>query len=162
MHVANNIERSVLVLQVVPQRLPLDDRAFDFLERFEHENMAKALPLKTAQGPMQLLGLLPNDMRTKVAVRPPLVPVVSDPLRQVQDNGHGQTMKLACDFHKWLARLRLDIRCIRNCQSSRREPLAGDKMEQIKSVLRRRLAILVIGHQPAAIIRRENLRWLEM
>src|SRR6266851_10094258 len=88
---------------------------------------------------MQLLRLLANDVRSEITVGAGLVPVVRHALRHIEHDSHWQAMELARDFHEWLARSRLHVRSVHYRQFARREPLAGDEMEQFKSVLRRRL-----------------------
>ena len=49
MHIADEVERAVLVLQVVPERLPDEFNRLDFRQRPEHMNMAKSFALQPAQ-----------------------------------------------------------------------------------------------------------------
>ena len=57
MHVADDVERAVLVLAVVPERLALDRRGVDLLRRGEHEDVAEALALQAAQRAPQIAAI---------------------------------------------------------------------------------------------------------
>ena len=48
-NIANDVERSMLLLQIIPQRLPLNHGGFDFFQRFQHMHMAETLALQPAQ-----------------------------------------------------------------------------------------------------------------
>ena len=62
MDIPDDVEGSVLVLQVIPERLPLDLGRLYFFRRMQHVNMAKSFTLQIPQGPAQLLRLLANDV----------------------------------------------------------------------------------------------------
>ena len=83
MNVADDVERPVLLLQIIPQRLPLDHSGFNFLQRFQNMHMTETLALQPTQRAMQLLRLLANDVRTEIPVGACLVSVVRDPFRQI-------------------------------------------------------------------------------
>ena len=49
MNVADDVERPVFLLQIIPQRLALNDSGFDFLQRLEHMDVAKSFAFQSAQ-----------------------------------------------------------------------------------------------------------------
>ena len=49
MNVADDIERTMLLLQVVPQWLAFNNSRIHFFDRFEHMNVAKSFALQSAQ-----------------------------------------------------------------------------------------------------------------
>src|SRR5262249_28013471 len=75
--VADDVERPVLALPVVPQRLPLKDGRIDFVLRLEHVNVPKSFTSQSPQRAVQLALLIANDMRPEIAVRPRTVSVVT-------------------------------------------------------------------------------------
>jgi len=54
MHIADNVERAVVVRAVVPERNPLNHGGFTFLDAFEHENVPEAFTLEPLERPSQL------------------------------------------------------------------------------------------------------------
>lgn len=129
---------------------------FKLFQRLEHMDVAETLAFQPAQGTMQLLRLPADDVRAEITVGARLAAVMRHTIRHVQYDGYGQTMKLSGDFHERFARFWLNIRSVRDRQLSSREPFAGNEMKHFKSILRRRLAVLVIRHQPATIIGGQN------
>jgi hypothetical protein len=67
--ISDDVEGTMFVLQVVPERLPLNLSGINFFQSTEHVNSAKALTLQMSQRPAQLLRLLADDVRAEVAVR---------------------------------------------------------------------------------------------
>ncbi len=65
-------------------------------------------------------------------------------------------MVLARQIDQAFARFRLDIGGVDDGQLSGRQALAGDEVQDLERVLRRRLVVFVIGHQAAAIVRRDD------
>src|SRR5947207_4603513 len=94
MNVANDVEGTVLLLLVVPQRLSFKGRSIHLFRRVEHKHVAKSLTLQSPQRAPELLALLPNHVRAKVAVIATFVAVLAQPFRKVQNDGHGQTVIL--------------------------------------------------------------------
>src|SRR5262249_26527152 len=83
-HVADHVERPVVVAAVVPEPLALDRRALDLLDRREHDHVPEALPLETAQRATEVARLAPYDVRTEVASRPVAVALVAHLLWHVE------------------------------------------------------------------------------
>ena len=115
-HVADDVERPVVVPLVVPKRGPLDDRRLDFLGRIEDENVWEPFSLQSSQGPPQLRLLLADDVSPEAAVLSPAVPLLADLLWQVEDDGHRQAVILPAKLHQRLAGLRLDVRGVNDRQ----------------------------------------------
>ncbi len=162
MHVADDVEGPVLLLAVVPERLALDGDGVDLLGRGQHEHVAEALALQAAERPAELLPLLADHVRPEVAVCPSPVPLQTQPLREVEHDGNREAVVGAGQGHQRLARLHLHVGRIHDREPARGEPLAGDEMQGLEGVLRRRLVVLVVGDEPAAEIRRDDLRGLEV
>ena len=100
MNVANDVEGTVLLLLVVPQRLSFKDRSIHLFRRVEHKHMAKALKLQAPQRAPELLALLANHVRAKIAVGPLLVAIVAKPFGQIENDRDRQTMEIARQLHK--------------------------------------------------------------
>ena len=71
MHVSDDIERTVFVFQIVPERLAFDLDSVDLFRRRENSNVTKAFTPEIAQGLPQSLALIADDVRSEIAVRAP-------------------------------------------------------------------------------------------
>ena len=74
MHVADDVEWSVLVLQVGPQRRPFDGDLFHLFRRVKDEDVPKALSPQPPQRPPKLLRLPAHYSRPERPVGSSLVP----------------------------------------------------------------------------------------
>jgi hypothetical protein len=158
MNVANDVKWPMLVFQIVPKRLPLDDRSIDFFGRAQNKDVAEPLAFQAAQGTMKLLGLLANNVRSESAIRARLVAVMRDAFGHVKNNGHRQAVKFARERNQRLARLGLDVRGVHDGKFPGRETFAGDEVENLEGVGCRPLVVFVIGHERAAVVGRKNFR----
>src|SRR5262249_53867277 len=138
--VADDVERSALVAQVVAQRLARDRRRRDLLRRGEDEDVAKAFAREAAERAPRLLDVVLDDPRPEGAVGPRAIALDADPLRQVEDDGDGNTVVLARESDERLARRGLDVGRVDDGQPPSRKPLGGNVVQDVKGVLRRRLA----------------------
>ncbi len=110
-----------------------------------------------------LLRLLANHMRPKIAVGPISIPFVANPFRQIEDNRHRQAMKLpapapqaacappACTFvasitTSFPAASRFDAM---KCSTSNASLVAA-------------WLVFVVGHQSPAVVRRKHFRRSKM
>src|SRR5580692_88524 len=98
-YVPDDVERPVLVFQVIPKRLSHDRDRGDLLGSRQHEDMTEAFAFKSPKRTPQLLGLISDDVRSELAVRPTLIAFVADLLWQVENDRHRQNMKLASERH---------------------------------------------------------------
>src|ERR1051326_1145752 len=114
--------------------------------------MTEPFAFQPSDGPAKLLRLVSHNVRTKLSVRAALVALLAQPLRQVQNDGHGQNMKLASESDQRFACLRLDICRVDNGQTASSKPLAGHVMQHVESVVGCPLRVLVVGNKPAAEI----------
>ena len=135
-NVADDVERPVFVLAIVPQRLPLDDGRVDFLLRLEHVHVPEAFAPQAAKRPMQLAPLVANDVRTEVTIGSGSVPLVADALGQIQDDRDGEHVILARQRNERLARLGLDVRRIDDSQLGAGQASRGDEVQRRESVVR--------------------------
>ena len=133
-HVADDVERAVLVPLVVPQRHPLDRGRLDLLGRFEDEDVAEAFALAgPASTGAAATRCCADDVRPEVAVLPAAVPLLADLLGQVEHDGHRQAVVLPGQRHQRLAGLRLDVRGIHDRQSPSASRLAAMKCSTSKA-----------------------------
>src|SRR5262249_16274513 len=134
----------------------------DLLRRGEDEDVAKAFAREAAERAPQLLDVLLDDPRPEGAVGPRAIALDADPLRQVEDDGDGNTVVLARESDERLARRGLDVGRVEEGEGGSGKPLGGNVVQDVKGVLRRRLAVLVVRDEPPAEVRREHLRRLEV
>src|SRR5262249_5829335 len=77
MNIPDDIERPMLVLSIVPERLALEDGVLNFFRRGKNIHVAKAFAIESAQRTAQLLPLLPYDVRAESAVHATAVSLVA-------------------------------------------------------------------------------------
>src|SRR5436309_2926013 len=106
--------------------------------------MAELLSLEVAKGTPELLALLAYNVRAEVPVRAVTVPVVAESFRKVEHDGDGQDVILTRQRDERLARLRLHVGRVNDCEPPGRKPLRGDEMQHLECVLCRSLIILVV------------------
>ncbi len=160
--IPNDVEGTMLVLQVVPERLPLNLSGVNFLWSTQYVNSAKALTLQIAQRPAQLLRLLADDMRAEIPVTAIPVSLVAELFRQVKYNRDRKAVILPRQSDDGFACFRLHICSIDNDELPCSQPFCRDEMQNLKSVVCGCLAVLVIGNKAAAEIGRKNFRRAKM
>ena len=162
MDVADDIERTAVVLPVVPERLPLDGRSLDRLERVENEDVTKSFAFELAHRRAELLHLLADDVRAERAVCANLVSLAADLLIDVEHDRDGQRVELARERNERLARFDLHVGRIDHREQATRETLLRNEVENVEGVVRRRLVVLVVGDEAAARVGRKDLRRFEV
>jgi hypothetical protein len=90
--------------------------------------VADALAFQTTQRTPELLGLIADDMRPKLAIRAKSVAILTQTLGQIEDDGLGKKVVLLRQSYELLASLRLDIGGVDHRQPSPGEPLPNDLM----------------------------------
>ncbi len=121
--VADDVERPVEVLLVVPERLALDLDAVDVLG-LEHPDVAEALAPETLDRALEVQPLAAQDVRPELAVGPLPVALLADPLRDVEHDRDRQHVVLARERDERLPRVLLDVRGVDDRQPAGGEPLA--------------------------------------
>src|SRR5688500_5076231 len=99
MDITDNVKGAMQMLEVVPQRLALNDSRVNLLYRIEDMDLTKALIFQVAQRAAQLLCLLANDVWTKVAVGSITIALLAQLLREVKYNCNGKYMIFARQFY---------------------------------------------------------------
>jgi len=93
-NVADDVERAVLVLLVVPQRRPLDGQHVNIILGFKDPDVSVPLTLERLATPThattQRGPLIPDDMRNEVTVWAIDIAVLTHPLRQIQTIATGR------------------------------------------------------------------------
>ena len=92
-------------------------------------------------------------MRPELAVWPLPIAVLADALGDVEHDRHWQDVVPARQRDERLARVLLDVRGIDDGQAAGGEPLAGNEVERLEGVARRRLVVLVIGYESTEVVR---------
>ena len=129
MNVSDDVEWAVLGLLVIPKRVTFDGYGIHFLRAGELEDVADAFALQSTQGTAELLRLVANDVRAELPVRTKRVAVLADALREIEDNGLCEEMKLLRQRDQRLSCLWLHIGRIDYGQAAASEPLANDLMQ---------------------------------
>ena len=162
MDIADDVERSMLLFEVIPHRASRNRRGINLLGRAQHMNCAEAFAFQCAHGAAQLLDLSTDHLRAKIPIVPVPVARLAHPFRQVEDDRHRQHVLRAGQFHQRFSGLGLYAGSVYDGESTRSQPLGGDVVQHIEGVLGRLLTILIVRDKTTAIIRREHLGRLEM
>src|SRR5215471_14900748 len=119
----------------------------------QHMDPAKTLSFKIAQRSAQLLRLLAHDMGTESALWAITVSLVAKLLRQIKSNSNRNAMILAGQGNDCLASFGLHVRGINYDELASGQPFGSDEIQNLKSVVCGRLAVLIVGYQTTAEVR---------
>jgi hypothetical protein len=162
MHVADDVEGTVLRLLVVPQRLPLDRDCVDILGRRERENVPESLAFQALQTAAQRQSLATNHARSEVAIAARFVPILAKPFGQIEHDRDRQTVILPRQRDQRLAILRPHVCCIDDGQSTLRQPLRRDEVQHLERLGRDCLIVVIVGNETTTRIAVEDLRRQEV
>ena len=143
-HVADQVERAVIVLSVHPERHPLDRRGLHVLRGLERVDVAEALTREPPKGAPELGNLAPHHVAPEVALRARLIARLAHPRREVQDDRDRDHVELAGQLDERPARIRLHVRRVDDREAPRRETLAGDEVQRVEGILRRALIVRIV------------------
>ena len=101
--------------------------------------------------------MVAHHVRAEVAVGTGRVALLAEALRQVENDGDGESVVLAGEAHEVGAVLRADVGGVHHGQASPGEALAGDELDQFEGVPGGRLAVGVVAHHAAGRVRRDHL-----
>jgi hypothetical protein len=101
-------------------------------------------------------------VRPEVAVYPPAVPFSADLIRDVEYDRDRQDVVFLCQREQRLPRGGIHVRGIDYRQVAPAQANAGHVVNQRERIGRRLLAVLIVGDEPAAEVRRDHLRGPEM
>ena len=158
--VADHIERPRLALLVVEDRRAPDLDAVQ-LFRIQNMNIAEAFALKPVNAAPQAVHLPFDDVRSKVAVGARGVSPDTNSFRNVQHQRHRNRIELPRDLHELLAVTCLYIRRIDHSQPHSPQPDRQQMLERLKRIGCATLVRLVVAHQAAKIVGRQDLSRLE-
>src|ERR1700735_339121 len=97
-------------------------------------------------------------MRSELPVGTKYVAILTHSLREIEDNGFCEEVKLFGQSDQRFPCFWLDVGCINNREPSACEPLTHDLMQKIEGVSGSRLVVFVIGDKCSAEVRRDDLR----
>lgn len=161
--VADDVERSGEVAQVVVPAPADHDGAVHLLLAAEDVDLAEPLALQPLEGATQFAPVAGDDAAVDPgAVGAGGVPLGADLLGQVQDDGDGQHVVAARQVDQLTAALALDAGGVDDGEPSGGQPLAGDVVEHVEGVGAGALVVLVVGDQAAAEVGGEHLGRLEV
>ena len=160
--VADDVERPVLMPEVVEQLLPHDDGIRDLLLGPQHVHLAKTLLAQVPQRPAQLIVLAFHDLGTEIPVGAGRGAVLADALGQVQDDGHRQHVVRTGELDEPAPGLALHVRGVDDRQMTAVEPLPGDEMQDVEGRRGGGLVVLVTGDESPAVVARQHLERREV
>ena len=159
--VPDDVEWAVLVGAVIPQARAPDRRRLDRLRRIENVHLAKPLFAHTAQPTPQVANLIADYMRPEVAVGPIPIPDLAQPLREVKHDRDREEVVFTRQLDELRAVLALDVRRVDDRHAPASHALASDEVQDLESIARSTLVVLVVSHERAAEIRGQDLRRTE-
>ena len=89
-------------------------------------------------------------MWTEISVRTVTVSLVAKLLRQIKNDGDRNTVKLPSEGNDWIAGFDLHIRGIDHHQLASRQPFGSYEIQDLKGIIRGRLAVLLVRYQTTA------------
>src|SRR6266496_1216136 len=131
-NITDDVERPMLMLQIVPERLPFDEYIINLFRRREFEDVPKAFALQVANRSAQLLALLPDHVRSKIAISAALVSILAKSLREIEYNGDWYYVILTSQSDQRLTRLDLNVGRVNYGELAGLEPFGGDKVQDLK------------------------------
>lgn len=88
MNILDDVERSVFVLPIAPERLSFPTKALDIFFAGQGDYLMKSLASKFGHGGMQLTDLAMDNIARNGAIRPLGIVVKTDGLWEVKDDRH--------------------------------------------------------------------------
>jgi len=161
-NVTDDVERSRFGAPVVIEWLTGDNGGLDLLRRVQREDVSEAFTLQPAQRSAQVPNVIADHVRPESAVGPPLIALIAEALRHIEDDRNRQAVKLAGEGEQRFPCLRLHVRGIDDHEFSGSQSLRGDVVQHVEGVVRCRLIGLIIADQTSAEVRRKHLRCLKM
>src|SRR5687768_9889581 len=158
MDVADDVERPVIPLPVVPERLSHELDGIHLALGAEDVYVPKALTLKTPERAPKLRMLLADHMWPEVTIRARAVPLVRETLGHVDDNRDRDHVMPSRELDERLARLLLYVRGVDDHEASELQSLRRDVVQRLEFRGRHRLVVLVVRHQAAEVVRRQHFR----
>lgn len=163
MDVADDVERTGEVPEVVVAALDDDLRGVGLLLGAQDVHLAEAFALQSAQGAAQLAAVTLHDVAGHAgAVGAGGVARLADLFRQVEHDGDGQHVVLAGQLDELLAALGLHVGGVHDGEAAGREAFARDVVEHVEGVAAGALVVLVVGDETSAEVRRDDLGGLEV
>ena len=159
--VAHDVERPVVGAAIVPLGGALDRHRVDLIGSVEPMDEAELL-LEPAHRVAQVAHLVADDVRAELAVGPLLVARLADRLVDLEHDRDDRHVVLLRDPQERRAGGGLDVRGVDDRETPGGEPLAQDRVQQVERLAGRRLVVLVVGHEPAAEVGRDDLRRKEV
>jgi len=145
-NIANDVERPILLLLVVPERYPSH---FNIISSLQNVNMAESLPFKPPKAPLQFCNLPVHYMRSEGPLWPLLVPILADSFRRIDDQRDSEAVVFSRVFHQALTIFRAHVRRVNYRKLSARQTLLQKIVECIEGIWGRGLIIFVITDQTA-------------
>jgi hypothetical protein len=99
-HVADDVERAILVPHIGPQALARDLDAVDRLDRAQLVHVAETLLVDAADVAPQARHVVAHHVRAVLAVGPPRIAFAADVLAWIEHDGDGQRVVFLGDAHE--------------------------------------------------------------
>ena len=161
-HVADDVERAMLVRPVSPGRLAHDPRRVHLGRAAQHEHAPEAFPLQPPDRARQGRVLPRDHPGTEVPVGTRRVPLDAGSRRDVEHDCHRQHMLLAGQRDQRPAGVRLHVRRVDHRQPPDGQPFGRDRVQRLECLRGDRLVVLVVADQTAEHVRGQHLRRPEM
>ena len=157
MNVADDVERSCLVAEVVEQGLQRDRCRGDLIDAVEDVDLAESFFAEELHRSTKLILLALDHVRTELAIGAALVSVDADSLGHIQHDCDGQYIVVARELHEALPRFGLNVRRIDHGEQTSSKTLGCDKSECLKCRTRCGLVVFVVRNQATEEVALEGL-----
>ena len=155
--VTDDVERPLLGAAVGPHRRADDLDACELLLRAQDGHAPEAVPLQMTEGTLEQPVLAADDVGTEGAIRSRRVALDAQRLGDVEHDRHREQVVRAGERQQRRPRLALHVGGVDDGQPAAAQPAARDLVQHRERVLGRALVVRVVGHEPAAEVRRDRL-----
>src|SRR5260370_13544750 len=132
MNVSDDVEGSVVASTVDPQRLANDCGCLHGFDRVHDIDVAESLPLEASHRALHLVSLGVNHARWQVSIRATTVPLDTQLLWEIEDDGDREAVVVTAEGDKRLARFSLNARRVDDDDPPRSQPFARYELEHAK------------------------------
>ena len=160
--VADNVERSFLVLAIVPEGSTHHGSGSSFLRAIQHIDITKTFLFQKAQRLLQKCPVATHHMGAEVSVWTRSISLMADVLGHVENNRRSQTVIFFCQAQQSLSVVRLHIGGIHHSQAPRRQAFINDIVQKSKGLRRTTLVIFIIRNDAPTKIGRNYFSTLKM
>lgn len=162
MHVADEIEAAGLIPQVVPQAIADDAHRVDLFHRIEDEGALETLFFQSPERAAEFGVLVRHHVLAELPIGALAVARMRGADAQIEHDGHAQRVAIARDGDERTPAALFDVGRVDHGEETSGEPPPQDVVQRPERIGGRGLIVLVVGHEAAEEVRRQDLRRCEV